>query len=144
MAVVVFISGVDDKLAYACRLIRKKQRAGDRVAVFGPSALLGRLDQQLWTDDLQDFVPHLRLRGGESPAPAQAALTPIWLLDEPNASLQCTSAVNLGQQEVDGLLTFERIAEIVSREAEDAQAGRQRWKRYAALGCKIEHHPQSA
>lgn len=143
MPVVVFISGVGDKLAYTCRLIRKKQRAGDRVAIFGPSALLGRLDQQLWTEDPQDFVPHLRLRAGEAPQAGQIGRTPIWLLDEPDASLQCTSAVNLGQSEVQALLAFERIAEIVSRDPDDEQAGRQRWKRYAALGCKIEHHPQA-
>ena len=145
MAEVVFLSGVPDKLGYAGRLLRKKWREGARVAVFGSPDLLQRLDQALWTGNALEFLPHRRWAAGQT-LPAGMARTPIWLLEQTQPGLAgrlgCDSAVNLGLDEVDGLLQFGRVAEIVGDAPADRAAGRQRWKRYGALGQTPDHRPQ--
>lgn len=144
MAEIVFLTGVEDKLAFACRLLRKKHREGSRVAVFGPAPLLARLDQALWTQDELEFLPHLRLRA-DTPVTSEArARTAIWLLDAADASLRCDSALNLGADDVEMLVKHERVAEIVSGGDLDRSAGQQRWKRYKALGHTLVHRPQDA
>jgi DNA polymerase III subunit chi len=142
MADVVFLTGVDDKLAFACRLLRKKHREGARVAIFGPPPLLQRLDQALWADPALDFVPHLYWRAGRAP-PDDAHRTPLWLLDVADASLRCDNAVNLGINEVETLCGHSRVAEIISLDEADRAAGQQRWKRYKALGHTLTHRPQN-
>lgn len=140
-AEVAFHTGIDDKLGYACRLLRKAYRQGARVGVAGDAAQLQRLDQALWTFEPQEFVPHLRLRAG-APADDRLARTPICLLD-PGAQPPATDVlVNLGPERFGGNQQFGRIIELVSREPEDAQAGRRRWKQYEAEGVRIVHHPQ--
>ena len=124
MASVVFITGIPDVLAYAARLLRKKVQAGDHLAVFGPAALLNRLDQKLWEEPVGDFTPHLRHRPGAA-VPAEGRRTRIWQLDAPEASLPWTSAVNLGA-EPEVLVGFERVAELVGLDTDDAQRGRAR------------------
>lgn len=144
MTEVVFISGLADKLAYASRLLRKKHRDGERVAVFGPPSLLQRLDALLWAEPEREFLPHLKLLPGQAPTDMQRHHTRLWLLEAPDPSLRCSSAVHLGELAVADLLVFERVAELVGDEPAEAQAGRQRWRDYAARGCPISHHPQKS
>ena len=139
MANVVFITGIPDVLAYAARLLRKKVQEGDYLAVFGPTAFLNRLDQKLWEEPVGEFTPHLRHRSGAT-LPLGALRTRIWLLDAPEPSLPWTSAVNLGV-EPELLAGFERVAELVGLDAEDAQSGRARWRQYAAWGWQVQHRP---
>jgi DNA polymerase-3 subunit chi len=139
MADVAFHTGVDDKLGYACRLLRKAYRQGARVAVSGAAPLLQQLDQALWTFEPQEFVPHLRLGAGRAPAAAQRR-TPVWLV-EPGAQPPDVSVlVNLGPERQPGDEAYARIIEIVSRAPEDVSAGRRRWKQYESLGWAITHH----
>jgi DNA polymerase III subunit chi len=142
MTEVVFISGLADKLAYASRLLRKKHREGERVAVFGPPALLNRLDLLLWTEPEREFLPHLRLRAGQAPSDMQRRHTGLWLLEAPDPGLQCGTAVHLGELPVAQLAGFERVAELIGDDPAEAQVGRQRWREHAARGCSISHHPQ--
>lgn len=139
MASVVFITGIPDVLTYAARLLRKKVQEGDYLAVFGPAPMLNRLDQRLWEEPVGEFTPHIRHRPGAD-IPVGGQRSRIWLLDAPQAGLPWTSAVNLG---VDPKLLsgFERVAELVSADPEDAQAGRARWRQYAAQGWQVQHHP---
>jgi DNA polymerase-3 subunit chi len=140
MAEVAFHTGVDDKLGYACRLLRKAYRQGARVAVGGAGPLLQQLDQALWTFEPQEFVPHLRLGTGRAPAAAQQR-TPIWLVEPGAQAPDCKVLVNLGPERLPGDEGYERIIEIVSRAPEDVSAGRRRWKQYEAQGWAITHHP---
>ena len=138
---VAFHTGVEDKLAHTCRLLRKAYRQGARVAVSGSTPQLQRLDQALWTFEPQEFVPHLRLAAGRAPAASQLR-TPIWLLEPGAQAPHHEVLVNLGPERWPGDGAFARIVEIVSREPEDVQAGRRRWKQYEAEGWPITHHPQ--
>jgi DNA polymerase-3 subunit chi len=143
VAVVVFFPGVVDVLAFAGRLLRKKQREGARVAVYGPAPLLQRLDQALWVAEQLDFVPHVLLRPGAAlPAEPVRERTLLWLLAELQPALGCDTAINLGRDDLDLAQAHQRVAEVVSTEPADMAAGRARWKRYEAAGDRLQHHPQ--
>ena len=143
MAVEVeFHTGVADKIGFACRLLRKAYRQGARLTVSGPAELLALLDRQLWTFDERDFVPHLRVGAGTGKA--LAARTPIWLVDGEIPADAPTILVNLGADALPDAARFERVIEVVSREPDDEQAGRERWRAYKARGLVIKHHAASA
>ncbi|MEK8048450.1 DNA polymerase III subunit chi [Ideonella margarita] len=141
MAEIVFLSGVDDKLGYACRLLRKKYREGVRMAVYGPAPLLERLDRLLWEQEPTDFVPHLRLAPGSAVAP-HLMRTPIWLLDAPRPDVACEQALNMGSEDPAIVQLHLRVADIVGLNQDDVQAGRRRWKAYTAGGHVVKHLPQ--
>lgn len=144
MAEVVFLTGVVDVIDFAGRLLRKKQREGARVAVYGPPQLLQRLDQALWVAEPLEFMPHVLLRPG-APLPAASVVerTLVWLLPQPLAALRCDSGVNLGADALDLADAHDRVAEIVSPEPAAVSAGRARWKRYEAQGHTLVHRPQT-
>lgn len=135
-----FHSGLGEPLGHACRLLRKAQGAGARVLVHGPAATLDQLDQMLWTFDALSFVPHLRLRRGARPTPAQQR-TPTWLVDDVAAVPDRDVLVNVGSTVVDGWETFARVIELVPADAAASAAARQRWRVYAERpGVELVHH----
>jgi DNA polymerase-3 subunit chi len=137
---VEFHHGVADKLAYACRLLRKAYRAGARVVVTGDADALKALDRQLWVFDEQEFVPHV-LALSNAPLAPRLHDTPIWLTDDPEAAPgERAVLVNVGQAVPAGLARFPRLFEVVGQAPEDRQAGRQRWKAYAAMGWQVQPH----
>jgi DNA polymerase-3 subunit chi len=141
LAEVEFHSGVNDKLGFVCRLLRKAYLKGAQVAVRGSSDELARLDAALWSFEPREFVPHVRLKRHETPRP-QLARTPLWLLDAGVPAPHHEVLVNLGPQLAEGFETFARVIEVVSNDAEDRDAGRRRWRAYEAQGIGIKHHKQ--
>jgi DNA polymerase-3 subunit chi len=140
MGKVEFHHGVGDKLAYACRLLRKAYKAGAQVVVTGDEASLRTLDKQLWVFDEQEFLPHV-LDTARQPVPARQHATPIWLsLDPATAPGERSILVNVGQEMPAGMDRFERMFDIVSSAPDDRQLGRQRWKTYAAMGWQVQPH----
>jgi DNA polymerase III subunit chi len=143
MPEVGFHSGVSDKLAYTCRLLRKAYRQRARVVVTGDAEQLTRLDQALWLFEPHEFVPHARLRRSEKAAP-RLARTPIWLIESGTEPPHRDVLVNLGPELPDGLDAYRRVIEIVSLDEADRRAGKQRWRAYESRGIAITHHPQGA
>jgi len=140
MNTVEFHHGMPDKLAYACRLLRKAYRSGAKVLVTGDPTLLKALDKQLWVFDEQEFLPHLLVQAGKD-IPARLQDTPVWLsADGAQAPADCRVLVNLGPDLPQGVERFERLFEVVSTDPQDRQLGRQRWKGYEALGLRIQPH----
>jgi DNA polymerase III subunit chi len=143
VAEVVFLTGVADVVDFAGRLLRKKYREGARVALYAPPPLLQRLDQALWVAEQLDFTPHVLLRAGTAlPSAVVIERTPLWLLTRPEPALRCDSGINLGCDEPDLAGAHERLAEVVSLNADDVAAGRARWKRYESQGHQLVHRPQ--
>lgn len=132
-----FHTGVADPLGYGCRLLRKAYRRGVKVVVCGEPERLSRLDTLLWTFEQLEFVPHARLRNGEKPD-ATMQRTPIWLADRGAEWPACDLVVNLGDPVVDQPERFARVIEIVGDDEAARQAGRARWRAYAAAGLKPE------
>lgn len=137
MTEVEFHTGVSQPTLFACRLLRKAARKGVRVQVTAPAAVLALLDQQLWTFEERDFVPHVRCPG--APA-AVAARTPIWLTPSMIGGDAPRVLVNLGAGAPADLQALDRLIEIVSADADAAASARLRWRDYKALGLAIRHH----
>jgi DNA polymerase-3 subunit chi len=142
-----FHSGVADKLGAACSFLRKAQAGGATVVVCGDPGLLDRLDVALWTFDALSFVAHVRLR--RSALPPALARTRTWLADDAaTVPVARELLLNLGPAMVDGWERFARVVEIVSTEADDVEAGRQRWRQYSACSAQSDfelvHHSRTA
>ena len=141
MTEVEFHTGVADPLAYACRLLRKASKRGVRVLVTAPAARLARLDRALWDFEDLEFLPHVRMPGASA---AVAARTPIWLAERAGVAGQPALVLNLGAAMPVELGTLERLIEVISTQAEEVAAGRERWRAYQALGLPTRHHAPGA
>lgn len=137
MTDIAFHFGAPDKLAYACRLLRKAAASGAQVVVWAQPPLLQQLNEALWTFSPEDFVPHACL-----PADAvQARHSPVLLtasLDAPGLSQQVL--VNLTEMVPDTFSHFDRVIEIVSEDPSDRDTARQRWRFYTQQGYSITRH----
>jgi DNA polymerase-3 subunit chi len=138
MTEVAFHFNAPDKLAYACRLLRKAVTAGSGVVVTAPDEALARLDALLWTFSQTDFIPHVRL-----PAePALQAASPVLLTEAPAAANLPHRQVllNLGTQLPAGFDGYQRVIEVVALDDDDRRQARGRWKQYTELGYDIVRH----
>jgi DNA polymerase III subunit chi len=139
---VEFHSGVADALHYSVRLLRKAWRQGARVALTAPADVLRQIDARLWTDDADDFVPHI-LCGPTQPAPAaHLRRTPLWLVEQPNQATDCTVLVNLHPQVPPGAFGFARVIDIVTQDDKARREGRQRWRDYEGQAASMKHLDQ--
>jgi DNA polymerase III subunit chi len=132
-----FHSNVPDKLAYACRLVRKA-RAGDFRVVLLTAAdgrSLAALDEALWTFSELDFLPHVHA------ADPLAAGTPVILTDSDQAELPHHQIlINLSGATPANFARFERMFEIVSTDEAEKVAGRERYRYYQQRGYPLTHH----
>ena len=127
-----------NKVAYACKLLRKATLSGARVAVLAAPDVLARLDAELWVFSPPDFVAHVR-----APCtPAVLGRTPVVLCE---ALSQVQGAgysvlVNLLPTVPQGFEPFDRVIEVVTPDDADRLSARARWKRYTELGYEITRH----
>lgn len=140
MTEVAFHFNAPDKLAYACRLLRKAVAAGSRVMVTGQPDALRELDVALWTFAPLEFLPHCY---GDV-TPVTLAASPVVLADSLHAAPHHQVLLNLGGAVPLGFERFERLIELVSSDEDDRQVGRERWKHYADRGYAITRHDMSA
>jgi DNA polymerase-3 subunit chi len=130
-----FHSNVPDKVAYACRLVRKARGANCRMVMLAENrSQLTALDQALWTFSEHDFLPHV-LAGDEN-----ADLTPILLTEDDAAELPHHDLlINLSARTPAAFARFERMIELVSAEDADKAAGRDRYRFYQQRGYPLTH-----
>ena len=139
MTEIAFHFNAPDKLAYACRLLRKAVASGSRVVVTGTPASLQTLDTMLWTFSAHEFVAHCR---AGSPA-EQLMVSPVVLAAKIEGGPELPHhqvLLNLGTDVAAGYERFERAIEVVTLDDEDRQLARQRWKHYADRGYSIKRH----
>jgi DNA polymerase III subunit chi len=139
MTEIAFHFNAPDKLAYACRLLRKAVASGAKVVVTGDEASLQTLDTLLWTFSALEFLPHCR---ADSPMEQRMA-SPIVLaaqIDGNEALPHHQVLLNLGDAVMPGYERFERTIEVVTLDEQDRQNARQRWKHYADRGYAITRH----
>lgn len=137
MTEIAFHFNAADKLAYACRLLRKAQGAGSRVVATGEPATLQALDAQLWTFSPLDFVAHcMHERADER----LLASTPVLLSGAPQRAPHQQVLVNLGEPVPEGFEAYERLIEVVGSDESDLRAGRLRWRHYAERGYALTRH----
>lgn len=131
MTHISFHVNLADPVAYACRLLRKAAASGAKVVVVGEPQDLRALDQSLWTFSPQDFLPHCVVGAA---LPAVLARSPIVLSPSPQSAPHREVLVNLGGQVPEGYGGFDRLIELVGRDADPLQQARERWKHYASQG----------
>lgn len=161
MTEVAFHVNLPDKLAYACRLLRKAYQssaplgaagtragaangaaaAGASIGVIGPADTLRALDTALWQFSVPDFIPHC---AATAPAHMLAA-SPI-VLAETCAALprQHGVLVHLGQQVPEGFERFARLIELVGASEADRATARQRFRHYKDRGYPLQTHDLAA
>lgn len=136
MTQLAFHFNAPSKVAYTCKLLRKATSTGARVAVLAPTAMLGRLDQELWTFSPLDFVAHVC-----APCSPQAmAHSPVLLCDDAAQAQGYSVLVNLSDAVPVDVARFERVIEVVTADATDRSGARERWKQYVAQGYDITRH----
>lgn len=135
MTEIAFHVNTPDKLAYACRLLRKALRQGSRVVVTGSEELLQRLDIALWTFSATDFVAHCQATASESVRLA----SPIVLAANPASAPLAPVLVNLGPDLPMGFERFDRVIELADHSDGDRLQARIRWKHYANRGYALKH-----
>jgi DNA polymerase-3 subunit chi len=130
-----FHSNVPNKLAYACRLVRKARTADCKIVLLGRNrSELNQLDQLLWTFSEQDFLPHVH--AGDP----LAAQTPVILTDSDNVELPHHHIlINLSGNTPEHFARFERMFEIISSDDADKAAGRERYRLYKERGYPLSH-----
>lgn len=139
MTEISFHFNAPDKVAYACRLLRKAFNGGARVLVAGEPQALGQLDAALWAFSPLEFIPHCFDDAG----PSMVAASPVVLGSGPHATANTTKGqvlLNLGAAVPDGFERFERLVEVVGMGEEDRQVARDRWKYYANRGYVLIRH----
>ena len=138
MSDVAFHFGAPDKLAYACRLLRKATASGSQVVVWVSDADCAQLDADLWAVGPTDFVSHCTATAPDAMRQRSAVeLCSSW--DEVAAS-NAGILVNLAHGFPTGFERFPRVIEVVSVDEDDRAAARDRWKRYTAQGVAIQRH----
>ena len=129
-----FHFNVEDRLQYACRVVRKACTAEKSVLAYTREpARLARFDAALWIFSALDFVPHVYV---DSPL---AVRTPVLLtLDATTAAPPRDVFLNLDDEVPPGFGAmagrFERLIEVVSRDGDDRQRARDRFKQYREAG----------
>lgn len=134
-----FYHNVDDRLLFACRLVRKAYKAGQSMVVWcADRSRLHQFDHRLWTFNQQEFIPHVRADDADAPH------TPVLLADNPALELPHHALLlNLDDQCPPIFSRFERLFEVVSTEAQDRLAARHRWQFYRDRGYALTGHDQT-
>ncbi len=136
MTEIAFHFNAPDRMAYACRLLRKAVASGAKVVVSGDSETLQQLDVALWTFSATDFVPHCQM---DSDAWVLAA-SPVILANSMESVPHQQVLLNFGNGMPDGFERFERVIELVGLDDEERRLARGRWKQYTDRGHAITRH----
>jgi DNA polymerase-3 subunit chi len=130
-----FHLNVADKIDYACRVVRRIRKAGQRAVVFcEDESRLRKFDGALWSFSPLDFIPHLR------DSDPLAARTPVLLTTTVAELPHHEVLVNLGASLPPFFTRFERLVELVGAEPEDLAQARQRYRHYKDRGYPLETH----
>lgn len=139
MAEIAFHFNAPDKVAYACRLLRKAVASGAKVLVVVSAEQMDHLDQSLWTFSQLEFLPHCRIHSPQAlrqASPVHLATT----LDAMDNLSPRDVLLNLGDKVCAGFEQFARVIEVVTLEDADRQHARSRWKQYTDQGFVIVRH----
>jgi DNA polymerase-3 subunit chi len=137
MTEVAFHFNAPDKVAYACRLLRKAVGSGAKLVVTGEAGTLRELDTALWTFSALEFLPHCMSNSNAN----VVAASPVVLAEALQGTPHQQVLINLGGQVPEGFERFERLIEVVAQDDEaDRLGARSRWKHYADRGYAITRH----
>jgi len=130
-----FYTDVADRLQVACRLTAKALAQHLRVLIYAPDGEVARaLDRLMWTTPAISFVPHVMAEH------QLAAETPVVIARDADDAPHDQVLVNLARSWPPNFARFQRLVEIVSRDDEDRQGARERFRFYRDRGYQINTH----
>ena len=123
-----------ERLSVAMRLTDKAFQQGHRIYINAADRQQAEiLNEQLWHFRPESFLPHA-ISGNEE---AESPITIGWGQD-PGSN--CDLLINL-QLDVPAFFSrFQRVAEVVTQDAESLSALRASWKFYQERGYQMEKH----
>jgi DNA polymerase-3 subunit chi len=120
----------------ACRLAEKIYHQGRRIYINTDSDEDQRhMDRLLWTFRQGSFVPHARQ------AKADPRTTPVIIGRQGESGEENDVMINLAAAVPTNFSRFERVAEVIDREAPVKAAGRERFRFYRDRGYPLNTHP---
>ncbi len=139
MTKIDFYSGAPDKQHSACELCQKAVDKGARVLIFTTDeAATDVMDKLLWEHPATAFTPHCR---GKDPAAYEMpVVVGHQTVDFPHYEV----VINLQTACLPFFSRFERVIEVVSTDAGDVAAGRERFSFYRDRGYEINHQDLAA
>ena len=137
MTEVAFHVGIEDRLDYACRLIRKALDSGVRVLVLVDDELIVALDEALWVHEPTSFVSHA-LAG--SPEAQSVHCAVVLAHDVTDIAVTFPVVINMRRELPDVPPQCEKLIELVSGDEVDLSLARQRWKNYSQQGYAPVKH----
>jgi DNA polymerase-3 subunit chi len=124
----------EERHHFACRLIEKAYKLGNKVWLRLDEDAQAALDETLWSFRPESFVPHASFEPG-----ANLADCPVWLMTElPDGD--CDLLVNLASSPMEPPTRAGRVVELVTQDAQILQLTRQQYARYKALNWAINTH----
>lgn len=135
MTEILFYTDAADRISVAARLCGKAYAQGRRLRVYAAEKdLLDQLDALLWATPATGFVPHCRLRD------RWAEDTPVLLDLASEHEGTADVLLNLHPEPPPFFGRFSRLLEIVSRDGQDREAARERFRFYRARGYALQTH----
>lgn len=133
-----FYFEAEDRLQVACRLTAKAVQQKLRVLIYtAGEAEAQSVDRLLWTWQSTSFLPHCLTRS------RLAAETPVLITHDPADTPHDEVLLNLHPEWPPAFSRFQRLVEIVGRDAEDRAAARGRFRFYRDRGYEIVNHDLS-
>ncbi len=119
----------------SCRLAEKVYKLGNRLYIHTATQTdANRVDDLLWTYRDGSFLPHEIHQDGQTPE------TPIMIGYEKEPNSEADVLINLAPAVPLFFSRFERVAEIISQQAEEKTSGRERYRFYRDRGYVLKTH----
>lgn len=120
---------------FVCRLAEKAWQQGHNIYIHTDDASQSnQLDEMLWTFRAESFLPHSL----DNATDADMVQVHIGHSEEPLHHDDVL--INLGREVPLFFSRFKRVAEIISAEEPERQAGRERYRFYRERGYPLESH----
>lgn len=121
------------RMQFACRLVEKAWRMGNRIHIHTPDRLTAEtLDSLLWGNKAETFMPHAITPTSKG--------TPIHIGYGDDSGQHHDLLINLCEEIPTFFSRFERVAEIVTQVPEQLATSRERFRFYRERGYSLESH----
>ncbi|MBL4794431.1 MAG: DNA polymerase III subunit chi [Pseudomonadales bacterium] len=122
------------RLPFACRLVEKAYRMGHKIFILASEEDAHQLDELLWQQKPDSFLPHNILGEGPNAPP------PIQIGYGQDAGNHRDVLINLTEKVPEYFGRFNRVTEIVPQDDAIKQASRINFKFYREKGCTVNSH----
>ena len=133
MTEVAFHLNVDDRIGYACRLLRKAYARQVRTWVVLPPQDLAELDRALWLISQKEFLAHAR---DTSPSHVLSRSPVVLGTGAADAPVGFEVLVSLQGALSASPVAFRRVIEIVGATEQQKEGARERWRQYRSWGME--------